>query len=173
MGVLWILWAPDMLMPLTLTSCFISDRKQSEQKTILFGLHQNSNVFSLRAKMLPIGTRKKFNNKIPSVKRWRSIVLEIAPKAYKNLRNPLPPQTQTNESEGLLSVTDDGSRFPGKSIALQTRFVISIAQWCVEEDDTMMAKVAKNKGKTRGKKDTHRLDRGGQRRGKTTNRQTA
>ena len=37
----------------------------------------------------------------------------------------------------------------------------------------MMAKVAKNKGKTRGKKDTHRLDRGGQRRGKTTNRQTA
>ena len=58
-----------MLMPLTLTSCFISDRKQSEQKTILFGLHQNSNVFSLRAKMLPISTRKKFNNKIPSVKR--------------------------------------------------------------------------------------------------------
>ena len=27
----------------------------------------------------------------------------------------------------------------------------------------MMGKVAKNKGKTRGKKDTHRLDRGGQR----------
>ena len=37
----------------------------------------------------------------------------------------------------------------------------------------MMGKVAKNKGKIRGKKDTHRLDRGGRRRGKATNRQTA
>ena len=38
----------------------------------------------------------------------------------------------------------------GKS---QTRsfFFISIVQWNVEEDDTIISKVAKSKGKTRGK----------------------
>ena len=40
--------------------------------------------------------------------------MEIAPKAYKNLRNPLPPQTQTNGSEGLPSVTEMDQDFPGK-----------------------------------------------------------
>ena len=39
---------------------------------------------------------------------------------------------------------------PGKS---QTRsfFFISIVQWNVEEDDTIISKAAKGKGKTRGK----------------------
>ena len=73
---------------MTLT-CFTLDSKQSEQLTILFGLHQNSS---------------------------------------KKSRNPLPPQTQLNGTKGPLGVKDDGSRFSGKSIALQTRFVISIAQ---------------------------------------------
>ena len=73
---------------MTLT-CFTLDSKQSEQLTILFGLHQNSS---------------------------------------KKSRNPLPPQTQLNGTKGPLGVKDDGSR---KSIALQTRFVISIAQLSV------------------------------------------
>ena len=147
MGVLRILWAPHMLtsnqpMPLTLTSCFTSDCKQSEQKVLLFGLHQNSNAFSLRAMMLRISTRKKFSDKISRAKRWRLIAREIAPKAYKNLWNPLPPKTQTNGSEGLPSIIDDGSGFSGKGIALQTRFVISITQWCGEEDETIMGKLS-------------------------------
>ena len=49
-------------------------------------------------------------------------------------------------------------------------FFISIAQWSIEEDDTIMSKVKKGKGKTRGKnakkpQNVHR--------GKTMNRQTA
>ena len=58
---------------------------------------------------------------------------------------------QTNRTTGPPGVNDDGSRFPGKSNPLQTRFLISIAQWKVAEDDTIMRKVAKGKGKTRGK----------------------
>ena len=59
---------------------------------------------------------------------------------------------QTNRTTGPPGVNEDGSRFPGKSNPLQTRlFFISIAQWSVEENDTIMSKVAKSKGKTRGK----------------------
>ena len=47
---------------------------------------------------------------------------------------------------------NDGSRFLVKSNPLQTRpFFTSIAQWNVEEDDKITRKVAKGKGKTRGK----------------------
>ena len=59
---------------------------------------------------------------------------------------------QTNRTTGPPGVNEDGSRFPGKSNPLQTRlFFISIAPWSVEENDTIMSKVAKSKGKTRGK----------------------
>ena len=46
---------------------------------------------------------------------------------------------------------DDGSRFPGKRNPLQKRFFISIAHRNVKEADTIMSKVAKGKGKIRGK----------------------
>ena len=47
---------------------------------------------------------------------------------------------------------NDESRFLVKSNPLQTRpFFTSIAQWNVEEDDKITRKVAKGKGKTRGK----------------------
>ena len=51
------------------------------------------------------------------------------------------------------SVNDDRSRFPGKSNSLQKRFLflISIAQWNVEEKDTTMSIVADGKGQNRGK----------------------
>ena len=53
-----------------------------------------------------------------------------------------------NEITGPPAVNDDGSRFPGNSNPLQTCFFfISIAQWNVEEDYTIMSKVAKGKGK--------------------------
>ena len=43
--------------------------------------------------------------------------------------------------------------FPGKITHCRHPFfiVISFAQWSVEEDDTMMSKVARGKGKIRGK----------------------
>ena len=54
---------------------------------------------------------------------------------------------------GPPNVNDDGSRLPEKRNPLQTRFfLISIAPWSVEEDDTMMNKVTKGKEKTRSKK---------------------
>ena len=43
-------------------------------------------------------------------------------------------------------------RFPGKENPLQKRFYIAVAQRSVEEDDTILSKVAKAEGKTRGKK---------------------
>ena len=51
------------------------------------------------------------------------------------------------------SVNDDRSRFPGKSNSLQKRFLflISIAQWNIEEKDTTMSIVADGKGQNRGK----------------------
>ena len=59
---------------------------------------------------------------------------------------------QTNRTTGPPGVNEDGSRFPGKSNPLQTRlFFISIAQWSVEENDTIMSKVAKSKGKPAAK----------------------
>ena len=59
---------------------------------------------------------------------------------------------QTHRTTGPPGVNEDGPRFPGKSNPLQTRlFFISIAPWSVEENDTIMSKVAKSKGKTRGK----------------------
>ena len=63
---------------------------------------------------------------------------------------------QTNGTTGPPGVNDDGSRFPRKKNPLQKRFFpfffsISIAQWSDEEDNTIMTKVAKSKGKTRGK----------------------
>ena len=105
-------------------------------------------IFFLRATVFGASSkkRKKFNDKNPSVKRWRSIVrnklnpemflvsLEIVPDACKKLQNPLPPQAQTNGTTGPPGVNEDESRFPGKSIALQTSFVISIAEWSVQED---------------------------------------
>ena len=41
--------------------------------------------------------------------------------------------------------------FPGKVTHFKHFFFISIAQWSVEEDVTITSKVAKGKGKTRGK----------------------
>ena len=58
---------------------------------------------------------------------------------------------QTNRTAGPPGVNDDGSRFAGKSNPLQTPFFILIAQWSVEEDETIMGEVAKGKGKTRAK----------------------
>ena len=59
---------------------------------------------------------------------------------------------QTNRTTGPPGVNEDGSRFPGKSNPLQTRlFFISIAPWSVEENDTIMSKVAKSKGKPAAK----------------------
>ena len=63
------------------------------------------------------------------------------------------------ERDLLASMTMD-QNFPGKETHCGPFFYISIAQWSVEKDDTIMGKVAKGKGKTRGKN------------GKTTNRQT-
>ena len=48
---------------------------------------------------------------------------------------------------GPPSVNEDGSRFQGK----QAHFYISIAQWSVEEDNTIIRKLAKDKGKTHDK----------------------
>ena len=55
---------------------------------------------------------------------------------------------QTNRTTGPPGANDDGSRFPGKSKPFQIRLV---ARWSVKEDDTITSKVAKGKGKTRGK----------------------
>ena len=80
----------------------------------------------------------------------------ILPKIANNSRHArrlsrlLKPQI--NRTMGPPGVNDDGSIFPGKSNPLQTCFFfISIAQWSIEEDDTIMSKVKKGKGKTRGK----------------------
>ena len=98
---------------------------------MLFVLHQNS-IFFLRATMFRISTKGKFNDKNPSVKRLRSITRnkldpeiflvppEIAPKACKKSLNPLPPQMQIHGTTGPPGVNDDGSRFPGKSIAFRS-----------------------------------------------------
>ena len=52
----------------------------------------------------------------------------------------------------LTSMTMDQD-FPRKETPCrQVSFLISIAPWSVEEDDTMMSKVTKGKEKTRGKK---------------------
>ena len=69
----------------------------------------------------------------------------------------LPPETEINGSTRPPAVNEEGSRFPGRSNPLQTHvyfqgnglliFFISIAQWSVEEDDTIMSKVAKGKGR--------------------------
>lgn len=99
--------------------------------------------------------KKKFNDKTPSVKRWRSIVrTKMKFRDVSGLTGDCSEslKTQTNGTTGPPSLNDDGSRFLGKSIALQTRFVISIAQWSVKEDYTLISKVAKSKGKTCGKK---------------------
>ena len=61
-------------------------------------------------------------------------------------------------------------RFPGKENPLQKRFYIAVAQRSVEEDDTILSKVAKAEGKTRGKKMEKPQN---VLRSKTTNRQTA
>ena len=51
------------------------------------------------------------------------------------------------------SVNESTSRFPGKSISFQTSFIFlfAIAQWNVEEKDTIMSRAAKGKGESRGK----------------------
>ena len=48
------------------------------------------------------------------------------------------------------------SRFLGKSNPLEKRFFTSIAQRSVEEDDTIMSKVAKGKRKTRDRNGKNR-----------------
>ena len=67
----------------------------------------------------------------------------------RRLSHLLKPQT--NRTTGPPGNNDDGSRFPGKKNPLQKRFFISIAHRNVKEADTIMSKVAKGKGKTRGK----------------------
>ena len=57
-------------------------------------------------------------------------------------------KSQSNRTTGPPGANDDGSRFPGKSKPFQTRLV---ARWSVKEDDTITSKVAKGKGKIRGK----------------------
>ena len=57
------------------------------------------------------------------------------------------PQAKPNGTTGPPSVNEDGSRFQGK----QAHFYISIAQWSVEEDNTIIRKLAKDKGKTHDK----------------------
>ena len=56
-------------------------------------------------------------------------------------------KSQANGTTGPPSVNEDGSRFQGK----QAHFYISIAQWSVEEDNTIIRKLAKDKGKTHDK----------------------
>ena len=64
-----------------------------------------------------------------------------------------PPKT-ANQSDNRTSWRQwRWSRFPAKSIPLQTRFTF---QWSVEEDDTIMGKVAKGEGKTHGKNGKNR-----------------
>ena len=56
-------------------------------------------------------------------------------------------KSQANGTTGPPCVNEDGSRFQGK----QAHFYISIAQWSVEEDNTIIRKLAKDKGKTHDK----------------------
>ena len=67
-------------------------------------------------------------------------------------RHEIILKPQTNRTTGPPGNNDDGSRFPGKKNPLQKRFFISIAHRNFKEADTIMSKVAKGKGKTRGKK---------------------
>ena len=60
--------------------------------------------------------------------------------------------TTHNRTTGPPSIHDDGSRFPGKSNPLQTRFFfILIAQWSIKEDNTIISKIAKGKEKSAAK----------------------
>ena len=152
MGALWILRAPHMLTANQSTNNFnltvrTSRQIVNNQKNEQYCLScTRTQLFFLRATMFRISTKERFNDKDPSVKRWRSIVrnklnpqifsvsLEIAPDACKKSQNPLPPQKKANGTTRPPGVNDDESRFPGKSIAWQTSFVISIAKWSFEED---------------------------------------
>ena len=61
--------------------------------------------------------------------------------------------SKTNGTMRPHGVNDNGSRFPRKSNPLQTCiyiFLILIAQGSVTEEDTIMSKVAKGKGKSQG-----------------------
>ena len=71
--------------------------------------------------MFRISTKEKFNDKNPSVKRLRfRFHWRLLRKFAKKSRNPLPPQTQINGTTEPSGVNDDGSRFPGKSIAFRS-----------------------------------------------------
>ena len=62
------------------------------------------------------------------------------------------------ERDLLASMTMD-QNFPGKETHCGPFFYISIAQWSVEKDDTIMGKVAKAKEKPAAKMGKQRIDR--------------